>query len=209
MRRLLQALISCLLFLATAFGQTIPPRQNPRPPPRIEDRDVVRISTNLVQVDATVLDKDGNIFTGLTADDFEIYENNKKQQITNFSFVELASDKGAPPTVKPAKHAVPIPPVPDILHPEQVHRTLALVVDDLSLSLGSIDRVRSALKKFVNEQMQPGDLVAIIRTGSGAGVLQQFTSDKRMLYAAIEHVRLNARGRAGINVFQPADPSGV
>ena len=32
--------------------------------------------------------------------------------------------------------------------------------------------------------MQDGDLVAIIRTGAGIGSLQQFTSDKQMLYAA-------------------------
>jgi VWFA-related protein len=211
-RRLLQvsALISCPLFLATAFGQTIPPRQNPRlpPPARIEDRDVVRISTNLVQVDATVLDKNGKIVTGLTADDFEIYENNKKQQITNFSFVELAPDKPKERiTVKPGKNSIPIPAVPIRLRPEDVRRTLALVVDDLGLSFGSIDVVKSVLKKFVDEQMQPSDLVAIIRTGSGAGVLQQFTSDKRLLYAAIKKVRWNALGRGAVNVFQPIDPS--
>jgi VWFA-related protein len=39
--------------------------------------------------------------------------------------------------------------------------------------------------------MQDGDLVAILRTGAGVGALQQFTSDKRMLYAAIERVRWN------------------
>jgi len=84
---------------------------------------------------------------------------------------------------------------------------MALVVDDLGLSFGSIGAVKSALRKFVDEQMQPTDLVAIIRTGSGAGTLQQFTPDKRMLYAAIEHVRLSAHGRGGINVFQAVDPS--
>src|SRR5947208_14104077 len=175
MRRLLQvtALISCPLFLATAFGQTIPPRQNPRPPPppRTQDRDVVRVSTNLVQVDATVLDKDGNIASGLTANDFEIYENNKKQQITNFSFIELQRDKSAAAaiTVKSNKTAATVPPMPTTLRREQVRRTIALVVDDLGLSFGSIDAVRSALKKFVDEQMQPGDLVAIVRTASETG----------------------------------------
>jgi len=41
------------------------------------------------------------------------------------------------------------------------------VVDDLGLSFESTHFVRSALKKFVDEQMQTGDLVAIIRTGGG------------------------------------------
>ena len=85
------------------------------------------------------------------------------------------------------------------LRPEQVRRTIALVVDDLQLSFESTAYVRRMLKKFVDEQMQPGDLVAIIRTGSGIGALQQFTSDKQQLYAAIERVRWNMRGGAGIN----------
>ncbi|HYR77331.1 MAG TPA: VWA domain-containing protein [Pyrinomonadaceae bacterium] len=202
-------LIICSLFFTTAFGQRVAPRQNPQPTPRVEDKDVVKISTNLIQVDATVLDKNGKIVSGLTADDFEIYENNKKQQITNFSFVELQPDRStdAAITVKPNKNAPSIPSVPGQLHPEQVHRTLALVVDDLGLSFGSMGAVKSALKKFVDEQMQPGDLVAIIRTSKGSGVSQQFTSDKRMLYAAIEKLRWYPAGRAGISVFQSVDPS--
>ena len=46
-----------------------------------------------------------------------------------------------------------------------VRRTIAIVVDDLGLSFESTHFVRRALKKFVDEQMQTGDLVAIIRTG--------------------------------------------
>jgi VWFA-related protein len=205
-------LIICSLFFTTAFGQRATSSPNPQPTPPVEDSSVVKITTTLIQIDATVLDKKGKPVTGLTADDFEIYENNKKQQITNFSFVELEPDKSTAAValpVKPSKNSIPIPPVPTRLRPEQVRRTVALVVDDLGLSFPSVNPVRSALKKFVDQQMQPGDLVAIIRTGSGAGALQQFTSDKRMLYAAIERIRWNPNGRGGINVFQPIDPSDV
>ena len=57
--------------------------------------------------------------------------------------------------------------------------------------------MRRALKKFVDEQMQPGDLVAIIRTSGGIGALQQFTADKRQLYAAIERVKWNSQRPLG------------
>ena len=192
-----------LSFATTIFSQTAAPT------PKSSSEDVVRISTSLIQVDATVLDKSGKPVRGLTADDFEIYENDKKQQITNFSFVELiAPDRSTESIVaKKEKASLPDPVVPTKLRPEQVHRTVALVVDDLGLSVPSIDVVKSALKKFVDEQMQPGDVVAIIRTGSGAGALQQFTSDKRILYAAIDRVHWNPHGRGGINVFQTVDPS--
>src|SRR5207253_1268482 len=97
--------------------------------------------------------------------------------------------------------ALPLPP--STLKPEAVRRTIALLVDDLTLSFESTYYVRRALKKFVDEQMMEGDLVAIIRTGAGIGALQQFTSDRRQLYAAIENVKWNPMGAGGIGAFAP------
>src|SRR5260370_25241403 len=54
--------------------------------------------------------------------------------------------------------------------------------------------------------MQPGDLVAIVRTSGGMGALQQFTTDKRQLYAAIERVKRYASGRGGVGAFAPIEP---
>jgi hypothetical protein len=62
------------------------------------------------------------------------------------------------------------------------------VVDDLGLSFDSITRVRESISRWVDNEMQPTDLVAVIRTSAGMGSLQQFTSDKRILRAAIELV---------------------
>jgi VWFA-related protein len=59
--------------------------------------------------------------------------------------------------------------------------------------------VRAGLRKFVDEQMQPNDLVTILRTSAGAGGAQQFTSDKRLLHAAIERVRWYPQGRGGLS----------
>jgi len=206
MKSLASLLIVLLLVLSSVATWAQTPVQHPKP----GGEDVVKITTSLIQVDATVLDKKGKPVKGLTDDDFEIYENGKKQPITNFSFVELGSEKEKTTeqiAAKPVKGAVAPPPVPVRLRPEQVHRTVALVVDDLGLSVMSVDVVKTALKKFVDEQMLPGDVVAIIRTGSGAGALQQFTTDKRILHAAIDRVRWNPHGRAGVNLFAVADPS--
>ncbi len=73
----------------------------------------------------------------------------------------------------------------------QKPRTLVLVVDDLGLSVEGINRVRAALVQFVDQQMRPGDRAAIVRTGSGTGAQQQFTSDKDELHAAIGMVQCN------------------
>jgi VWFA-related protein len=167
------------------------------------DDDVVRITTNLVQVDAVVTDKSGKLVTDIRPEEMEIYEDGRPQKITNFSFI--STETGAPEPAKPVvpadKSAPPVPPVP--LKPEQVRRTIALVVDDLSLSFESTHFVKRALKKFVDEQVQPGDLVAIIRTAGGIGALQQFTSDKRQLYAAIDRVKFSFLGRGNIGAFAP------
>jgi VWFA-related protein len=176
----------------------------PPEPVRQSDDDVVRITTNLVQVDAVITDRKGNPVTDLRSEEIEILEDGRTQKVTNFSYVSLESSLPAAPGSPDAasnKMAAPIPPVR--LRPEQVRRTIALVVDDLGLSFESTFTVREALKNFLNEQMQPDDLVAIIRTGGGMGALQQFTSDKRQLFAAVEKVKWNLSGRGQIAAFIP------
>lgn len=189
--------IALILSLAIAFAQT----QQQTPP-----ETVIRINVNLVQVDATVTDSHGKPVTDLKAEDFQILQDGKPQVITNFSFVNLKPEGGdapRPAARSVAKGTVPPPPAVGKLRMDKVRRTVALVVDDLGLSFSSIAYVRSALKKFVDQEMLPGDLVAIVRTGAGIGALQQFTADKRQLYAAIDRVKFNAIGRVGVSSFEP------
>jgi VWFA-related protein len=213
-------LLAAVLLIQAAsgsFSQQPQPSPTPAPqsqqttPQKAEDVDVVRITTNLVQVDAVVTDKNGKVVTDLKPNEVEIYEDGHKQKITNFSYnVAESTPTGRDEkqvATKPDKNAPFIPPT--ILKPEDVRRTIALVVDDLGLSFESAYYVRQALKKFVDQQMQSGDLVAIIRTSGGMGALQQFTSDKRQLYAAIERVKYNAAGRAGVSAFAPLESSTI
>jgi VWFA-related protein len=185
-------------------------------PPAESDEDVVRITTNLVQFDAAVTDKQGRQVTDLRPEEFEVFVDGRKQQVTNFSYVSIdagAAGVAARPAARPAdRGAPPVPPAR--LKPGQVRRTVALVVDDLGTSFESVSYVRRALKKFVDEQMLPGDLVAIMRTSAGMGALQQFTSDKQLLYRAIERVRWYPSGRSGVSAFapleaQPPTPAGM
>ncbi len=232
MRRDPSTLLALLLLLTSApharayvapRRQTPAPRQQqpapqpsptPAPTPTQEAGDddvVVRITTNLVQFDAVVTDRQGRLVTDLRPEEFEVLVDGKRQEISNFSFVgttpaPAAAERAVEPRTRPDKDAPPPPPTP--LRAAQVRRTIALVADDLGTSFTDIYSVRQALKKFVDEQMQPGDLVAIIQTGKGLGALQQFTTDKQLLYRAIERVRWNPTGRAGVSSFAPieADP---
>lgn len=193
MKKIILAPIFVLVFALTSVSQT------PKPTP--PDDDVVKISTTLIQLDVTVTDSKGKVVTDLKPEDFEVYENGEKQKITNLSFI--SSVKEITETVKNPNEKILVPIPQAELKAEQIRRTFALVVDDLSLSFESAYQVRRALKKFVDEQMRDGDLVAIIRTGAGIGALQQFTSDKRQLYAAIEKVVWNPLGRGNIGAFAP------
>ena len=202
MRKLFALLALVFVPAAAAAAQSVRPAASPTPP---ENEDVVKISTSLVQVDVTVTDRKGKVVRDLKPEDFEIYENGEKQKISNFSFV--AGARSTDEAEKPVAADGNIPAPPKVVRPEQVRRTIALVVDDLTLSFESAYQTRRALKKFVDDQMQDGDLVAIIRTGSGIGALQQFTTDKRQLYAAIERVRWNPLGRGNIGAFAPIEPT--
>ncbi len=200
-RRYIPFAVFLLCSALTSASQTGQPVSQPTPAPK--DGGVVKISTSLIQIDVSVTDKKGSVVPDLRAEEIEIFENGQKQKITGFSFVANVRKTLTPD--KLGKSAIPEPPL--VLRPEQVRRTIALVVDDLTLSFESAAYTRRALKKFVDDQMQDGDLVGIIRTGAGIGALQQFTSNKQQLYAAIERVKWNAAGRGRFGSFDPVEPT--
>src|SRR5260370_32785113 len=211
----LSALVFILLPLVSTpiAGQRPTPAPSPASPtpqkqPGIpSDDEVVRVTTNLMQVDAVVSDSSGRPVTDLQQMDFEIFEDGRAQQITNFSYISMnpsatAQPTGPSPTV-PTDHSAP-PAAPVRLRPGQVRRTIALVVDDLGLSVESANHVRRALRQFVDGQMQADDLVAVFRTSSSVSFLQGFTTDRQLLYAAIERVRSANNGVGALTpIFVP------
>jgi VWFA-related protein len=195
----MRRLLAFVLIATTAFPQSPTVNDESR---KAEPSDfVVRLNVNLVQVDAAVTDSKGRPVKGLTADDFEVFQDGVQQKITNFSYVEEGVKVPVAALARKGEPPVPAPPVE--LNRQQVRRSIVLVVDDLGLSFENMARVRIALKKFVDDQMQPRDMVAIVRTGAGIGALQQFTTDKRLLYAAINQIKFSFLARAAS--FAPMD----
>jgi VWFA-related protein len=192
------ALVFQVCLCSVSLGQ-VPDSSSTQKPP---EGDVVRVTTNLVQVDAVITDKNG--------------KPSPISNLRNYSYSKTTVTEDYPllihrhtrcPTLKASRDDNRTPGVPpDRLRPKTCRRTIALVVDDLGLSFQSTNYVRRALKQFVDQQMQAGDLVAIVRTSGGIGALQQFTADKRQLYKAIEHIKWYAGGRMGVGAFVPATP---
>ena len=183
--------------------------------PADDKDDVVKIRTNLVQVDAVVT-KDGKPVTNLTADDFEIYEDGRKQTITSFAYISNVPSSTRNTTVASAplkdsatdKTGVTPPPPAEPVQRDAARRTIAIVVDDLGISAETMGQIKTRLHKFLAEELQPNDLVAIIRTGGTVGALQQFTTDKRMLSRAVDELRWNVCSRVGLSVIPRVESVG-
>lgn len=90
-------LLTALIVIAAGFsisnhasvGSIIAQSQQPAASPTpAEQDDVVRVSTDLVVINVTVLDKNGKFVTGLKRGDFEIFEDGTPQKISTFSAEE-------------------------------------------------------------------------------------------------------------------------
>lgn len=216
---LMVSLLANVLFAQTQNPPAKPPEQKPAqsPPTKpAEQQDapqdpesVVRISTQLVQIDAVVTDRKGVHVEDLTDADFELLVDGKKQSLSYFKMMKLAAaKKPEAETPKGSKAAAsPVGMPTKELAPEDVRRTIAFVVDDLGLSFESAYFAREAIKKFVREQMEEGDMVGIIRTGRGLGMLQQFTNDKRILSTAVDRLSWNPNSRNMMPSFAGNDPN--
>jgi VWFA-related protein len=169
--------------------------------------DVVKVTTNLVQVDAIVTDKQGRPVTDLRPEDFELSENGHTRQITNFSYISLTTQQSSPSktnssrtTKQDVRESGP-PLTLHAAHPEQVRRAIAILIDDFGLSFESIARLRSALEKFIEEHTLPTDFIGIIRASGGPGSMQQFTSNRAQIIATIKRLRWYSTGRGNMAAF--------
>jgi len=187
------ALAACLLApgVTARPGAQAPDAQSPGGQPTF------RAGTRLATFDAVVTDRKGRHVTDLTPADFEVVERGRRQTVRQVAYVHAVRPDGAPTAAAgadaPAAPAPAMPGASGLPSREQTGRVMAIVVDDLRMSLRSTVDVRTMLNRYVDRQLRPGDLVAIIRTAGGAGALQQFTTDRRLLKAATERIRASAR----------------
>src|SRR5205085_790995 len=145
-----------LLFLATAAAAQV--REN--------------ITVNLVEVPVTVVDSSGNAVRGLTAANFELFDQGKKQQITSFDTVDF-TNRDAVSAIAPMNPAA---------------RRSFLLLFDLGYSgPNSLARAQEAARRFVKESVQPRDLVGVgtIDVDRGLHLLAAFTTDRDLVASAI------------------------
>lgn len=196
------AVILTTIVVAATATSTSPSAQSQAQP-------VFRSHLNVVSVDVIVRDKSGNVVRDLKASDFEIREDGKTQEITNFNFEEvnekkvqavesaellagveekLAEDaKRATTTTAVPVRAVeaPKPMTSDML---AGRRLITLVFDVSSMQPEDVQRAVDSANKYVDEKMSAADLVAVATVGSTLSVLTDFTADRAKVSQALSTI---------------------
>lgn len=141
-----------------------------------------QVEVNYVDVDAIVTDEHGNYITGLTREDFDVFEDGTPQKVEMFSYVDLA--------VEPADRfgALNRPVSSDARSNSRPFdgRVYVIVLDDLDISPLRGGLVKNAAREFIERHFGANDVAAVVYTSGRADATQDFTSDRRLLLSAID-----------------------
>jgi VWFA-related protein len=153
----------------------------------------IRVSTELVLVNVVARDKKGNPIRDLKKEDFTLYEDGKKQDISSFDFedVDQVQNAGGPTVTGSAPGTTPgtllhsskkAPPTLDA----RDRRLILLFFDFSAMEPEQVDRSVDAAKKFVQTKMQPADLIAMVSLATNMHVDCDFTDDQKKLLAILD-----------------------
>jgi VWFA-related protein len=150
--------------------------------------DIIKVNTDLIQTNVTVVDKEGRLVEGLKPEQFVLKIDGKPTRVEFFDQVSsqtttssLAEKKEISTTgeeVKPAARKVSLR-----------QRRVVFFVDDFHMNLDSIGRTRSTILHFIDYEMMPLDQVLIVTSSGNLGSLQMFTDNKALLRVAISKLR--------------------
>jgi VWFA-related protein len=147
----------------------------------------IRVSTELVLVNVVARDKKGNPIKDLKKEDFTLYEDGKKQDISSFDFENVDQlHNAAGSTITGAAPETPgtllhsskkAPPTLDA----RDRRLILLFFDFSAMEPEQVDRSVDAAKKFIQTKMQPADLIAVVSLATNMHVDCDFTADQKKL----------------------------
>ena len=135
-----------------------------------------------------VTNRDGKPVKGLKQEQFTVTEDGKPQKISTFEYNDIeqveTAGKGdeAPITV----------PLGTVTSPEEIkavvrdHRMIVMFFDLTSLQAEDLLRSTRAAQKYLQEQMTPADLVAVVAFGNTLKVVANFTNDRELLKQSVD-----------------------
>ena len=147
-----------------------------------------RVAIDNVEVDVLVTDARGDYVRDLKKEEFQIFEDGKPQTIANFVPIDIPIERGQQPLFTNQPIAL------DVRTNEQPFngRVYVMVLDSAHTLPQNTNLMRLAAKKFISEKLGANDLMAVVMARGAAGGPddgQEFTSDKRLLLAAVEKFR--------------------
>jgi len=152
----------------------------------------LRAQRNEVLVDIRVYDKKGWPVTNLKESDFHVREDGALQKINSFEIENVdkllqAEGKSGVPPVIDLSHLPAGTPVKSII---QDHRMIVLFLDLTSMQVDDLMRAMNAATNFVQKQMTPADLVALVTYTSDLRVVQNFTNNHSLLEKALKDIEI-------------------
>jgi VWFA-related protein len=197
------ALVVVLTARARAAQGTRPAQTPPPSAPSSQGQapTPLRVLSQMVQVDVVVKDRNGKPVTGLTQNDFTVFDEGKKQDIAFFS-METSKSRN-----------VPQPSPPNVYSNLYEQKTVQpanmtiILLDYMNTRHSDTVYARNQVIKLL-KSMQPDDRVAVYVLGARLYVLHDFTSDMTGLQRTIEKYETNDSANA-IGAAQTAQYTGV
>src|SRR5262245_59703508 len=163
-----------------------PPAQPPASPTATQQKPTFRIQVDLVTNDIVVRDEKGNFIPDLKKEEFEVYEDGVKQELTSMTVVTggRVTNVLAPPPPPPPEGIILPPSRPKT---DVSGRIFLFFVDDLHLQFHNTGRVRDLFKRISKELVHDGDMFGIVSSGPSS-IAVDMTYDKARLDEAIKKI---------------------
>jgi VWFA-related protein len=141
--------------------------------PDEDDVEVLRVKSNLVNIEVMVKDRKGQYIKDLKAEDFTVFENGVQQKVTFFEpplgTGEQTVQSSTPRTTNAAQRNI-----------------ISLVLDGQTTDSANLKQVREGILKYIREQIAETDIVALFAIAGELRLLVPFTQDKAKLISAVE-----------------------
>jgi VWFA-related protein len=161
--------------------------QAPAPPTQSQpQRPTFTVQIDAVTMDVVVRDSDGRFVPNLKKEEFEIFEDGIRQDITSMTLSHggrVTNVLEPPPAAAPEGIILP----PKRVVNDTSGRIFLFFVDDLHLQFQGSGRVRELFKKIAKQLVHEGDLFGIVSSGPSS-ISQDMTYDRRRLEAAITKI---------------------
>lgn len=153
-------------------------------PSRKDESFFEAIDVDVMSVEVYVTDRAGKPVAGLTQADFEVYEDGRKMEVTNF----YAEEEVAPPAAEAGAEPVPAVQQQRGVPTEDQRLYLGVFVDNRSLEAQARNRAISSMKEFLGQKLRPEDRILLASYDGGMQIRQGPTNDPAALNAALEEV---------------------